>query len=141
MPAPKQRFEGIGNVNNVLPPDTNGDVGPNHYVQWVNLSFAIFDRKAGEIDYGPAAANTLWQGAGAPCETRNDGDPIVLYEHLADRWLFSQLALPNGLAGPFYQCIAVSHTGDPTGVYYRYDFKVSDTKLNDYPKVGLWPDS
>jgi hypothetical protein len=41
MPAPMQNFEGIDNVNGVLPPDTTGDVGPNHYAQIVNLSFAI----------------------------------------------------------------------------------------------------
>src|SRR5207249_1158861 len=117
----------------------NGAVGPNHYVQIVNLSFAIWD-KAGTRLFGPAAANTLWQGFGGPCETSNDGDPIVRYDHLADRWLLSQFALPNFPQGPFYQCIAVSQTADPTGRYYRYQFLVNKTKLNDYPKFGVWPD-
>lgn len=139
-PSPAVSFGGVGNVNNVLPPDTNGDVGPNHYVQWVNLSFAIFNKTTGERIYGPASGNTLWTGFGGPCETRNDGDPIVLYDRLASRWFMSQLALPGGLSGPFYQCIAVSTTSDPTGTYARYAFKVSDTKLNDYPKFGVWPD-
>src|SRR5687767_5455188 len=66
-----------------------------------------------------------------------------MYDHLADRWFMSQLALPNlwfGLAiGPFYQCIAVSTTPDPTGPYYRYQFAFD--KLNDYPKFGVWPDA
>ena len=43
-PRPVQSVEGIGNVNGVLPPDTNGDVGPNHFVQWVNLSFAVYSK-------------------------------------------------------------------------------------------------
>ena len=41
---PCRAFDGVSNVNGVLPPDTNGDVGPNHYVQWVNLSFAIYSK-------------------------------------------------------------------------------------------------
>ncbi|HLC02874.1 MAG TPA: Ig-like domain-containing protein [Anaerolineales bacterium] len=138
-PATGADFEGINNVNGVLPPDTNGDVGPNHYVQVVNLSFEIWDR-SGTTLYGPVATNTLWQGFGGPCETTNDGDPIVLYDHLADRWLMSQFALPRFPRGPFYQCITVSQTPDPLGAWHRYEFTISQDKLNDYPKFGVWPD-
>jgi hypothetical protein len=99
MPAPSRSIEGISNTNGVLPPDTNGDVGPNHFVQWVNLSFAVYSKGTSTTPpallYGPAPANTLWSGFGGPCETRNDGDPIVRYDHLADRWVMSQLAVPN----------------------------------------------
>jgi len=140
MPTPILTFEGINNINGVLPPDPNGDIGPNHYVQMVNNSFAIWD-KAGTKLYGPAANNTLWAGFGGPCETRNDGDPIVLYDHLADRWLMSQFALPNFPDGPFYQCIAISTSPDPTGSWYRYAFLVHNSKINDYAKFGLWPDA
>jgi len=128
-------FEGLDNVNNVLPPDTNGDIGPNHYVQIVNLSFAVYNRN-GNLLLGPFNNNTIFQGFGGPCETTNNGDPIVLYDHLADRWLLSQFAIPD----PYYQCIAVSATGDPTGQWHRYEFPISETKLNDYPKFGVWPD-
>ena len=135
-------FEGVNNVDAVMPPDTNGDIGPNHYVQWVNTTFAVYDR-AGNVLYGPAAGSTIWDGFGGPCESQNDGDPIVLYDHLADRWLMSQFALPNNFFGilfaPFYQCIAISQTPDPTGAYYRYEYQFS--KLNDYPKFGVWPDA
>jgi hypothetical protein len=139
IPSPLQNFDGVNNVNGVLPPDTNGDVGPNHYMQWVNLSFAIYS-KTGQLLYGPAAGNTLWSGFGGACQTSNDGDPIVQYDHLADRWMVSQFALPNYPSGPFYQCIAVSQTGDPTGSWYRYQFQISTTKMNDYPHFGVWPD-
>ena len=137
--APLQSFDGVSNVNGVLPPDTNGDVGPNHYVQMVNLSFAVYS-KTGALLYGPAAGNTLWSGFGGVCSTSNDGDPIVQYDHLADRWMMSQFALPNYPSGPFYECIAVSQTGDPTGAWYRYEFQFSATKMNDYPHLGVWPD-
>ncbi|HET7617873.1 MAG TPA: CARDB domain-containing protein [Vicinamibacterales bacterium] len=144
--APLLSIDGLPNVNNVLPPDTNGDVGPNHYVQWVNLSFAIYGKGTGGAPpvllYGPAAGRTLWAGFGGPCESTDNGDPIVLYDHLADRWVMTQLSLPNMffglLIGPFYQCIAVSATSDPLGAYYRYQY--SFDKLNDYPKLAVWPD-
>ena len=122
-----------------MPPDPTGDIGPNHYVQAVNLSFAVYGR-TGALLYGPANINTLFSGMGGVCQTSNDGDPIVQYDHLADRWLVSQFALPNYPRGPFYQCIAISQTPDPTGAWYRYQFTVSNTKMNDYPKIGVWED-
>jgi hypothetical protein len=149
MPGLDFNFEGLPNRNNVLPPDTNGDVGPNHYVQWVNLSLAIWelDRNlhTATLVYGPVNGNTLWAGFGGACQTSNDGDPIVLYDHLADRWLISQFALPYYPSGPFYQCIAVSQTGDPTGAWYRYFYQWENGNgqpvMNDYPHFGVWPDA
>ncbi|GAB4522787.1 MAG: hypothetical protein Fur0018_04990 [Anaerolineales bacterium] len=143
-PATEFNFEGINNVNGVLPPDTNGDIGPNHYMQWVNLSLAVWslDRNTNTatLVLGPVAGNSIWSGFGGACQTTNDGDPIVLYDHLADRWIISQFALPNFPSGPYYQCIAVSATGDPTGAWHRYAFVASNTKMNDYPHLGVWPD-
>jgi hypothetical protein len=139
MPTPLITFEGLG-ANGSIPPDTNGDIGPNHYVQWINTQFAVYNR-AGTRVLGPLAGNTLFAGFGGPCQTTNDGDPITLYDQLADRWLMSQFALPNYPNGPFYQCIAISQTGDPTGSWHRYQFTTSANKLNDYPHFGVWPDA
>jgi len=125
------------------PPDTNGAVGLTQYVQWVNLSFAIFDKTTGNKVLGPLAGRSLWQGFGGNCETNNDGDPIVLYDKLADRWVFSQFSVrnlnPPGGFGPFLQCVAVSTTSDATGAYNRYAFQYS--AFDDYPKMGVWPDA
>ncbi|HET7080839.1 MAG TPA: S-layer homology domain-containing protein [Chloroflexia bacterium] len=144
MPAPIRNFEGVHNLTGASPPDTNGDVGPNHYVQWVNTSFQIFD-KSGTSLYGPAPGNTLWAGFGGICEFQNEGDPIALYDPLADRWLMSQFGFrtdPNGNAiGPYYQCVAISATPDPLGAWHRYAFKISDDVLNDYGKFGVWPEA
>jgi hypothetical protein len=140
LSAPSVSFDGVAQRNGSLPPDVNGDVGPNHYVQWINLSLAVFD-KTGHVIAGPMNGNTLFSGftgAGANCANNNDGDPIVLYDHLADRWFLTQFALPNFPNGPFYQCIAVSQTSNPAGAYYRYVY--SFPKLNDYGKFGVWPD-
>ncbi|TQV89265.1 Calx-beta domain-containing protein [Aliikangiella coralliicola] len=128
-------FDGVGNVTGAVPPDTNGDVGPNHYVQTVNVALAIWDKEGNQL-MAPAAVNSLWSGFGGICETNNNGDPIVLYDGAADRWMISQFAL-NGTDN--HQCIAVSTTGDPTGSYYLYDFAYGEL-MNDYPHFGVWTD-
>ena len=147
MPPPIANFEGVNNVNGVLPPDTQGDIGNDpatgtkYYVQWINLSFQIWNVTNPTTPvsvYGPAAGNTLWSGTGTICESNNDGDPITLFDHLANRWMMSQFAL--GFPNNFHQCIAVSATADPTGAWYLYDFQTSTTMMNDYPKFGIWSD-
>ena len=117
------------------PPDTVGAVGPNHYVQMVNGSIQIFN-KSGTTLYGPVTSNTIWSGFGGSCQTRNDGDPIVLYDRQADRWLVTQFTT----ASPYMICAAVSTTADPTGSYYRYAFNVG-SDLPDYFKFGVWADA
>ena len=141
MPAPGGSFEGINNHCSCLPPDTNGDVGPSNYVQIVNTHFQVFNKFTGAAQTGVLAINTIFSslGAGSPCAATNDGDPIVLYDHLADRWIIAQFA--NVSAGPpYYMSIAVSKTPDPTGAYYAYCFAMPNTKFNDYPKLSVWPD-
>jgi hypothetical protein len=140
MPEPSLVFEGTSDADNaavaggrIVPPDTNGAVGPNHYVQWNNLVFKVF-HKDGTTALGPLPGTTLFSGFGAPCEANNDGDPLVLYDQLADRWLLTQFAITQGT-----QCVAISQTPDPTGAYFRYAFIVTPGAENDYPKFGIWP--
>jgi hypothetical protein len=130
----------------VAPPDTTGDVGPNHYVQWVNLRYSIYtlSRDASNnitafnlVPGFPKQGNVVWQGFGGRCQTDNDGDPIVQYDQLADRWVLTQFAVGGT---PYTQCVAVSVNGDPTGSYFRYAFSY-DRSFNDYPKMSVWPDA
>ncbi len=143
MPSTSTNFEGISNIDGVLPPDTNGDVGPNNYVQWVNLHYQVFDRTGASI-LGPSPGNALWAGFGGVCEFTNQGDPVVRYDRLANRWVFTQFAFSVNRRGvpvaPYDQCFAVSTTGDPTGTYFRYDFQISNSNFPDYPKLAVWPD-
>lgn len=131
-------WEGIGFFNsfcNCAPPDTNGQVGPNNYVQIVNTAFQIWS-KTGTSLYGPAAIDTIWSGFGGYCAAHNDGDPILLYDQLANRWLIAQ----GIFSAPYGICIAVSTSGDPTGSYNRYAFTLSNSNFPDYPHLGVWPD-
>jgi PKD repeat protein len=132
-----QNFSGMSNTSGVAPPDTDGDVGPNHYMQMVNLSFQIWDKNGNSL-YGPAQNSTLWSGFTGPWTGTNDGDPIVLYDQYADRWIATQFSLPNYPSGPFYELVAVSQTPDPTGAWYRYAYEFAN--MPDYPKFGVWPD-
>jgi hypothetical protein len=129
----------------VAPPDTTGDLGPNHYVQWVNLRYSIYTLTRGAsneitgfnlVGGFPKNGNLVWQGFGGPCEAFNDGDPIVQYDQFADRWVLTQFAVAGS---PFTQCVAVSTTPDPTGTYHRYAYSYG-VDFNDYPKMGVWSD-
>ena len=139
MPAPLITFEGPGNLDGVLPPDNNGDVGPQHYVAMVNMHFCIYDKETGTNLIAPMLLSELFAAAGfpAPASTTDDGDPVVLYDHLADRWFLSQFIVS---VTPCHEVIAVSQTGDPTGAWYLYDFVMPNDKMNDYPHFGVWPD-
>jgi hypothetical protein len=120
------------------PPDTNGAVGATQYVQWVNAQFAVFDKVTGALVAGPTDGNTPWTGFGGGCEANNDGDPIVQYDKMANRWILTQFSI---ITLPYTECVAVSTTSDATGTYNRYAFSFGNTDFPDYPKLGVWPDA
>ena len=127
-------FDGNSNSQGYAPPDCDGDVGPNHYFSVVNCHYSIFD-KVGNLLLGPIANSAIFNGLP---NNSNDGDAVVLYDEVSNRWIFTQFSLPNYPAGPFFEMVAVSLTGDPLGSYYRYQFQF--TYMPDYPKLGVWPD-
>ncbi len=148
---PVANFEGISNQDNfdifggrVNPPDPVGDVGPNHYVEMVNLAYAVYDKQGNKL-VGPTDSGTLWAGFAIEDCTDPSGDSIVLYDQLVDRWILTQFTTRGD--PEYYNCVAISQTGDPTGPYYRYAFITQpDTVAGgyffpDYPKYGVWTDS
>jgi hypothetical protein len=137
IPSPIISFDGNPNLCGCSPPDPNGAVGPNHVVTMSNLHFQIFN-KSGTSLFGPAANNTLWSGFGGGCQTQNAGDPVVIYDQLADRWLLTQFTS----SAPYLECVALSQTNDPTGSYYRWSIATGGgNNFPDYPKAGMWPDA
>ena len=145
MPPPLLTFDGTDRPTsgcNCRPPDTNGDVGPNHYLQTVNSGFRVFD-KSGTPLTPFITYNSFFTplGTGNPCgNNQNDGDPFAFYDQVADRWVVSDFAFPGFPGpGPFYQCIGVSQTPDPVaGPWFLYAVLVDPVNLNDYPKMALW---
>jgi hypothetical protein len=140
MPSPILNFDGIPfpGVNcNCAPPDTNGEVGLTQYVQIVNTGFQVFNKNTGASVFGPVAITSLWQGFGGVCESSGFGDPVALFDQLANRWVITQFA---GGGVPTDECVAVSQTSDATGAYNRYAFHLGEDFF-DYPKLGVWPDA
>jgi hypothetical protein len=143
IPGPLFTFEGPSNEDNfrifgfrVNPPDPNGDVGRNHYVAMVNLVFAIYS-KTGQLLVGPGPIGGLWRGFAIPDCSDPSGDPIVLYDEIADRWILTQFTT-RFETNQFYNCVAISQTPDPAGPYFRYAFSTG-SNFPDYPKYGVWP--
>ena len=150
IPVPIRQWAGMGEGDcgqpcEGPPPDTNGAVGKTQYVQMVNDALQVFDKLTGTSLLGPIQIRSVWLGFGdKTCPNRGHGDPIVVYDRLADRWVISHFAnrLARRRVTTQDECIAVSQTGDATGAWYRYDFRLTpfEVRVQDYPKLGVWPD-
>jgi len=128
--APIVNFD--GQTSPYYPPDDNGAAGPSYYMQTINTVYAIYS-KTGTLVAGPTNMNLLFSGVtGATC---NDGDPLVLYDEQADRWLAVEFSI---CGSNDYMLVAVSQTNNPTGSWYKYSFDVAD--MPDYEKFGIWQD-
>jgi hypothetical protein len=143
IPSTGANFEGLSNHENFTelgfrlnPPDPNGAVGPNHYVEEINLVFAIYDKQGNKLA-GPFDLGSLWQNFPITDCAGESGDPITLYDQFTDRWLLTQFTS----AGPdYWNCVAISTSGDPTGTYFRYAFPAGPF-FPDYPKYSNWKKS
>lgn len=147
-PPPILEFEGLDRENwgAGSPPDTTGDVGPNHYIQAVNTSVGIYNKTTGAQITAFTFDTLMSQGNfGNLCDTDNFGDPIVLYDTFEDRWILTDFAFQlsgNDVVNPpgAFQCFAASKTSDPvTGGWNFYSINTTGG-LGDYPKLGIWPD-
>jgi hypothetical protein len=131
-------FPGVGINSGPSPPDSNGSVGGNQFVEIVNYQYQVWSlnrtTKTATSVLGPTSIVSLWSGFGGFCQATPEGDPIVLYDKLAKRWLIAQMA-------NYSECVAVSTTQDATGSYARYAFTVPNGLLGDYPHYGVWPPS
>jgi hypothetical protein len=149
MPLPLLTFEGISYFEGgqQIPPDTNGDVGPNHYVQAVNDAFKVF-AKNGKTLSGPTPFKSFFAplGNSTPCGlglNRDKTDPFVFYDQIADRWVITEHA-GDLEANRYSECIVVSRTADPVaGGWFLYALQDDPNPdiAGDYPKYGLWPNA
>ena len=140
---PIQNFDGpdmdIGNGlfgGRFAPPDTNADVGPNHVVVSTNGGTTIYSKTGTVL----VPQFRLSQIMPFPAAVDDDGDPVVLYDPLADRWILTQFGL-TVTNNSTHEFIAISQTSDPTGAYYAYDFLLAPGRAGDYPHLGVWPDA
>jgi FG-GAP-like repeat len=149
MPGPLLTFDGMNSAQSAcscLPPDSDGDVGPNHYVNVVNTAIKVFDKSGNPLNGANGTTfNSFFAplGNSTPCGAgQNKGDPFVFYDHLANRWVVSDFAFPVFPGNSFYECIGVSKTGDPvSGGWWLYALQVDPAnanRLGDYPKMAMW---
>src|ERR1043166_1222089 len=146
MPPPLLTFDGISSAESFcgcIPPDTIGDVGPNHYVETTNFAIKIFDKSGNTLRASMSFDDFFAPlGAGTPCGTGlNQGDPYSFYDAVADRWVVSDFGFASFGGNPSYECIGVSQTSDPvSGGWFLYAVLVDPTDANDYPKAAMWSD-
>ncbi|MEM9301498.1 MAG: hypothetical protein AAGE01_05275 [Pseudomonadota bacterium] len=131
--------DGAQGFNGVFPPDPTGDVGPTHFIQATNGAggsiVRVFDKASGSLVAGPLTMASLAQ-PGSTCANSGAGDPIVLYDELAQRWLITEFTSP----GTDQLCVYVSSTSDAvTSSWMNYSF--SAPSFPDYPKYGVWNDA
>jgi ribosomal protein L35AE/L33A len=145
-PAPSANFDGLdfANWGAGHPPDTNGDVGPAHYIETINTSIGIFNKSDGSQAAAFTFDTFMSQGNfGNICDTENFGDPVVLYDTFEDRWVITDFAFRlsgQDVLAPALQCFAVSKTGDPISGGWNFYSVETLGGLGDYPKLGIWPD-
>ncbi|MCP4218210.1 MAG: hypothetical protein GY765_26480 [bacterium] len=144
MSDPTASFDGLNLSSNGSgwPPDTTGDVGPTYYIQAVNSSFGIYRKSDGNKMYS-ATFDAFFGGtgiSGTPCDSENNGDPIVLYDRYNERWFILDFAWNPSKTDGSYFSIAVTKTSDPTGDWWQYAFRADNTLMDDYPKAGVWHD-
>ena len=132
------------------PSDNSMAAGPDHIVEIVNSRMAVYTKRGrlfaetGKVLFGPIGTNVIFSGFGGQCEPRPNGDAVVRYDQLAERWLFVMPLFrrapsgPGEPPGPYGMCYAVSAGPNPLGPYYRYEFE--RTLFPDYPRPAIWPD-
>src|SRR6266545_1940899 len=146
MPGPLLTFNGVNEADsqcNCVPPDSDGDVGPNHYVEAVNVVFRVFDKNGNAM--ATTTYDSFFSGLPGPCgSNQNSGDPFAFYDHQADRWVITDFAFPSFPGNSFWECIGVSQSPDPVaGPWALYAIQVdpaNNNQLGDYPKFAMWND-
>ncbi len=118
------------------PTDSNLSVGDTQVLEWVNTSYAVFNKTTGAYEAGPILGNALWSGFGGECQTQNSGDIVAQWDKVAHRWVLHQPLFTS----PYGACFAISTTNDALGTYYRYYFPITQG-FPDYPKLGIWTDA
>jgi hypothetical protein len=134
LDPPILNFAGQG-FTGVNPPDTVGDIGLNHYIQSINSAsgavFTVYNKADGSVAAGPTAMDSLGTGNCAA----GLGDPVILFDQLADRWFLSEFSSSGNRL-----CVYISQTSDPiSGGWFAYQFTAPG--FPDYPKYGVWPDA
>ncbi len=94
----------------------------------VNSRIAIYDKFTGQQVMPAKNTNTVFSALPStdPCRFRNDGDPIVAWDHWNQRFVVTQFTATS----PYRQCVAVSQTADPRGRWWLYSIALSTSQVS-----------
>ncbi len=126
---PIVNFQGIEEASSgATPPDANGDIGKDFYVEIVNSTlFRVFD-KSGTPVSNLISTNSIWSQVGQS----SFSDPVILYDQAVDRWLLTELATVSSSR----VLVAISISSDPRGSWDVYALQTQ--RFLDFPKYGIW---
>ena len=132
-------YDGMG-FTNVAPADPTMTAGPNHIIQMINGSqgsyFRIWNKSGGNV----VNQTYMYQLFATPGYS-GAGDPIVLYDQFADRYVMTEFGMTGGVSSYVNTLIfAVSITNDPTAGWYIYKF-IDNSFFVDYPHYSVWPEA
>lgn len=117
------------------PPDTMGAVGPNHIVELINGSYAVYN-KSGSV-LSRISLNQFWQNAGATPAGSYAFDPRVNYDPFSNRWFAASVDNTGGINNFL---VAVSKSSNPLDGWNGYAIP-SDTPANsrwaDFDTLGF----
>lgn len=147
-----QNFIGSDNSQTyITPADANGSVGSNYYVEFINGSFAVYNKSDGS-GVLRIADTQFWSNAGPGGGSTNGinfapsdavSDPRVIYDPASQRWFASQVRFDGGAADPTresdYFLLGVSDTDDPTGSWHVFTFLAAPGAIRfaDFPTLGV----
>jgi hypothetical protein len=126
-----------GSGNSFAPPDTDGTIGPNHYVQFINGRFAIYNKSTGAL-ISAVSDTSFWNSAGISSSLTGQGlsDTRIMYDPLSSRWFAVEITTANSGNSVL---IARSNSTDPTAGWKAtsYVLDIGTDGFSDYPTLGV----
>jgi len=132
-PSPSTNFNGLGDLNTTIPPDTHGAVGPSHVMTMLNTQVRIQDR-SGLTNILTKTTFDWWTNAGTYTGVF---DSKVVYDPYQNRWIATACADQKLATSAIL--LAVSQTSDPSGSWYYQKIDADSNNLlwADYPSIGF----
>jgi len=136
-------FGSDNSITGLTPADANGAIGPQHFVEFINGAFVVYNKTNGERVLGITDAQ-FWTNAGVVISSDDSvSEPRIIYDPTVQRWFASEVDFnstvddPTASANDFL--LAVSDTAEPTGTWHGVSFTADpDTGLfADFPTLGV----
>jgi len=119
-------------------PDTNGAIGPDHFVEMVNSNYAVYTRTG--VPVQRMTMREFWRRSGVPFGLDEAPlGPSVAFDSTEGRWYVSAInTTADGLAAGTDLRVAVSRGDDPTEGFVGFRIHLHDLNVanGDSPIMG-----